>query len=201
MSSQFGHYMIEPASLESRFAIEDGMAFLNSIFTEPSEEAKGKIDQVMQIMEFLPEREADFVDLYYFRRLKQTDIAEIFSVSQPTVCYRLQRATARIQFLLQRPVVDKQELVKMVTGLLNDPLDAQIMILMYETTCQSETAKRLGTSQGKVRHRFLRALAKMRAIPELSIYVQLFEFISANLNILREVQRSAGDSRTVHTLL
>lgn len=187
--------MIEPVALESRFSIEDGMSFMESIFTEPSEHAKGMIDQIMQIMESLPDREADFVDLYYFRKLKQTDIAEIFSVSQPTVCYRLQRATARIQFLLQRPVVDKTELVRVVSRLLPDPMDVQIMILLYETTCQSEVAKRLGTSQGKVRHRFLRALSKMRQQPDLALYVRLFEFIAANLNILREVQRPTWDNK------
>lgn len=196
-----GHYTFEPSDLESRFAIEDGMAYLDSIFTEPSEESKGLIDKVLSIMESLPEREADFVDLYYFRRLKQTDIAGIFGVSQPTVCYRLQRATARIQFLLQRPSVDLEALGLAMWKLLPDRLDAQIMVLMNETTCQSEVAKRLGISQGKVRHRFLRSLAKMRGKTGYEVYVQLFEFVAANLNILREVQRPAWEGRVSRVLL
>lgn len=203
-----GHHMIDPSDIETRYAIEDGMAYMESIFTEPDEEAKGKIEQVRDIMESLPPREADFVDLYYFRRLKQTDIAALFGVSQPTVCYRLQRATARIQFLLQLPRVEESDLRGDLAGFLADPLDVEIMMLMWTTTCQSVVAKTLGVSQGLVRHRFLRAVKKMREFIEagedpegrFSLYVRLFEFISANLNILREVQRPAWDTRVTHRL-
>lgn len=194
-----GQHMVDPSEIESRFAIEDGMAYMDSIFTEPSEEARGKIEQILTILDLLPSREADFIDLYYFRKLKQTDIAEIFGVSQPTVCYRLQRATARIQFLLQMPIVDDQQLDRDLFGLLSDPLDHKIMLLMKETTCQSEVAKRLGVSQGLVRHRFIRTLGKMRYNPKYTQYVALFEFILLNLNILREVQR-VSDNRTVYVL-
>ncbi len=190
-----GHHMIDPSELESRFSVEDGMAYMASIFTEPSEETQAKLDLVVEIMENLPPREADFIDLYFFRRLKQTDIAAIFNVSQPTVCYRLQRATARIQFLLKMPVVERDELWNAMSRLLDDPLDANIMILMWETTCQSEVAKRLGVSQGLVRHRFIRSVNRMRGREEFEKYVELFDFISANLNILREVQRPSWDAR------
>jgi len=72
---------------------------------------------------------------------------------------------------------------------LTDPLDAEIMILMYETTCQSEVAKRLGVSQGLVRHRFIRSLRKMAESSQHAHYIDLFEYIAANLNILREVAK------------
>jgi predicted nucleotidyltransferase len=63
------------------------------------------------------------------------------------------------------------------------------MVSMWETTCQSEVAKKLGVSQGLVRHRFLRTLTRMRNVPKFDNYVKLFEYIAENLNILREVQR------------
>lgn len=192
--------MIDPSEIETRFAIEDGMAYMASIFEEPSEEARERIAEVVQILSDLPPREADFVDLYYFKRLKQTDIAAIFNVSQPTVCYRLQRATARIQFLLQMPTVHEEELLSDLQELLSDPLDVQIMVLMKETTCQSEVAKRLGVSQGLVRHRFIRSLNRMRKYEDYSHYVDLYDFISENLNILREVQRPAWDAKVTHTI-
>jgi DNA-directed RNA polymerase specialized sigma24 family protein len=157
--------MADPIDIETRFSVEDGMAYMDSIFTEPSEEDLAKIDQIKDVMEQLPPREADFVDLYYFRKLKQTDIARIFGVSQPTVCYRLQRATSRVQFLLQMPKVDKTRL-EQAMSFLPDPLDAEIMVLMWETTCQSEVAKRLGVSQGLVRHRFFRTIGWMHGCAE-----------------------------------
>lgn len=190
--------MIDPHDIENRFSNEDGMAYLDSIFEEPTPEAEAQIEKVKVIMESLPPREADFVDLYFFRRLKQTDIARIFNVSQPTVCYRLQRATARIQFLLSLPNISTDDLEQTMRGFLPDPMDAQIMVLMWSTTCQSEVAERLGVSQGLVRHRFIRSVKRMAENENLVPYAEMFSAISANLNILREVRRPAWEERITH---
>ena len=199
-SAWSGHQMLDPNEIETRFSLEDSMAFVDSIFEEPTEEAQEKVKRVRDVMEDLPPREADFVDLYFFRQLKQTDIARIFGVSQPTVCYRLQRATARIQFLLGLPVIEVSQLEQDLVGFLSDPLDVQIMVLMWKTTCQSEVAKRLGVSQGLVRHRFIRSLKRMQENPNLTQYVALFDRIQENLNILREVQRPVGEHLVTHYL-
>jgi len=186
---------IDPADMEAMYSEEDGMSCMDSIFTEPSDDDLAQIDEVKGVMDLLPPCEADFIDLYYFRKLKQTDIALIFGVSQPTICYRLARAASRVQFLLRRPSVDWDTMINDLTGFLRDPLDVQILLLMWETTCQSEVAKRLGVTQGLVRHRFLRSVDKMRTQESLSRYVELFDYITDHLNILREVQRPTwGDS-------
>ena len=185
-----GHKLIESFELESRFSNEDGMAFMDAVVHEGvSEEGTVQIERVRSVMSQLPPREADFIELYYFRQIKQTDIAAIFGVSQPTVCYRLQRAAARIQFLLSLPDLLPEDVEKDVQVLLDDPIDVQIMVLMQQTTCQSEVAKQLGVSQGFVRHRFIRSLSKMRTKDGFEQHVVLFDMISRNLNILREVQR------------
>jgi DNA-directed RNA polymerase specialized sigma subunit len=187
--------MTDPTELAARFANEDSMAYLDSIFEEPSEEDSALIDKVRATIESLPDREADFVELYYFRGKRQTDIARIFRVSQPTVSYRLGRAAKRILFLLELPNVNTIQLEEDMRLFLDDPLDAEIMILMYMTTCQSEVAKRLTVSQGLVRHRFMRSLKKMADDARMILYVRLFDCISDNLNILREVQRPRQDSQ------
>ena len=197
-SAWSGHQFIDPNEIESRFSVEDGMAFMDSVFDEPSEESQIKMRRVKEVLENLPPREADFIDLYYFKQIKQTDIARLFGVSQPTVCYRLQRATARIQFLLNLPYVESDKMEQDLAGFLSDPLDVQIMVLMWRTTCQSEVAKRLGVSQGLVRHRFIRSLKRMKGNSKLVIYVSLFDSIQDNLNILREVQRPAGERNITH---
>lgn len=192
---------MDPTELESRFSIEDGLGFLDQTGSEEiSEDSLERLDEVKLILDQLPEREADFVELYYFKHLKQTDIAAIFDVSQPTVCYRLQRATARIQFLLNLPHLAEGELEDVITGFLSDPLDIQIMLLMYETTCQSEVAKRLGVSQGLVRHRFMRSIDRMERSPDMGKYATMYRMISENLNILREVQRPAWGPKVTHTV-
>lgn len=184
-----GHHTLDPVEMESRFCLEQGMAYLDSIFSEPTKEDLKKIDQVKKIIDQLPPREADFIELYYFRHLRQTDIADIFGVSQPTVCYRLMRAADRIRFLLHLPMVHRDRLQKDLSGFLADPIDIQIMVLMWETTCQSEVAKQLMVSQGLVRHRFLRTLSRLKDNKKFCNYVVLFDYIAENLNILREVQR------------
>jgi len=196
-----GHKVLDPTELESRFAIEDGLAFLDVTGSEEiSDESLEKLERVKKILDHLPPREADFVELYFFRHLKQTDIASIFRVSQPTVCYRLQRAAARIRFLLDLPEFDDDELLEALEGFLSDPLDIQIMILMYETTCQSSVAKRLGVSQGLVRHRFIRSIERMGVLDGMTKYTAMFQLISENLNILREVQRPSWGQQVTHAI-
>jgi len=196
-----GHKLIDPSEMESRFSIEDGMSFLEVSGTETiSEESLEQLDRVQKILYLLPEREADFVDLYYFRKLKQTDIAEIFSVSQPTVCYRLQRAANRIKFLLSLPEMEEDELETVLHEFLEQDLDIKIMVGMYETTCQSEVAKQLGVTQGLVRHRFIRTIQKMTMTAGMEKYARMFQSISENLNILREVQRPAWGPKITHVI-
>ena len=222
-----GHKVLPSTELESRFCIEDGLAFLDVTGNETiSEEGAEQLVRVKRILPLIPDREADFVELYYFLRLKQTEIADIFRVSQPTVCYRLQRAALRIRFLLSLPDLEDGELALVLNGFLSDPLDINIMLLMYETTCQSEVAKRLGVSQGLVRHRFIRTIARMgweqRDIEDqigedgkfikgwfrvegheaagMEKYAAMFRAIADNLNILREVQRPTWGPRITHAI-
>jgi DNA-directed RNA polymerase specialized sigma24 family protein len=176
------------------------MAYMDSIFEDSSEESLRVLGRVQDILENLPPREADFVDLYYFRKLKQTDIAHLFRVSQPTVCYRLQRATARIQFLLELPVLSEDEILESLTDVLDDPLDVEIMLKMYKTTCQSEVAKQLDISQGKVRHRFIRSTNRLKNSGNHKVCVSIFQSISNSLNILREVQRPTSMEKYLHTI-
>ena len=198
MTRWSGQYMLDPVDIETRFSNEHSLSNLDSVFTEPDEENLVLMERVSEIMETLPPREADFIDLYFFRHLKQTAIAMIFNVSQPTVCYRLQRATARIQFILQLPRIETSLLKKDLQGFLSDPLDVDIMLYMYKTTCQSEVAKRLGVSQGLVRHRFIRTIKRMGDNEKMSFYADLFQNISENLNILREVQRVPNGDQVIH---
>ncbi len=187
MTRWVGYYTSDPLDIENRFSTDDAFIFPSATM---SEENQKKLEKIKGIIDSLPPREADFVELYYFHQLKQTDIAVIFGVSQPTVCYRLQRATARIQFQLSLPEVERSQLDKDIEGFLADPLDVNIMKLMYETTCQSEVASKLNVSQGLVRHRFIRSIKRMSDNPKMIIYAEIFTLISKNLNILREVQRN-----------
>lgn len=169
---------------------DDVITSFGSIFTDPDEDDLRVIERVRKILDRLPVIEADFIDLYFFRHIRQTDIAAIFGVSQPTVCYRLQRAIQRIKYLLEVPRLDAEQLRGDLRRFFTDPVDIEILVLMYETTCQSETAKRLGVTQGFVRHRFIRSTKRMSNHPAMHFYGEVFTTVADNLNLLREVQRT-----------
>jgi len=172
------------------------MLFMESILSEElTEESQARMERVQKLIEELPKIEADFFELYFFRHMTQTSIAYLFRCSQPTVHYRLQRATKRIKFVLSLPDVTSAEIERALSGFLDDLQDVQIMVLMYETTCQSDVAKRLGMTQGKVRHRFKRTIKRMSQNPVLDKYTQIFQLIEGKLNIRREVQRPAWDAK------
>jgi predicted DNA-binding protein YlxM (UPF0122 family) len=185
-----GHKLIDSHELESRFSNEDGLSEIGiTVSEEMSEETLEKLDRIRDMLDRIPPREADFIELYYFNKMRQTDIAELFCVTQPTVCYRLQRASDRLKYLMELPDINSSQLRENLTGKFKDEVDVDIMILMFETTCQSEVANSLSVSQGLVRHRFIRSMKALAHYPELDYILQMYEKLSKNLNILREVQR------------
>lgn len=109
----------------------------------------------------IPVREADLIELYYKNEMKQEQIAKLFGITQAAVSYRLQRGKRRIQFLRTIPVLDPDEFQLELGPRFTDQ-DREILWRMYETTCQSEIAKQMSLTQGRVRHRFFRALQRIK---------------------------------------
>lgn len=120
-------------------------------------------DLVEPYMSRIPPREADLISLYHRDHMKQEQIARIFGITQAAVSYRLHRGIKRIQFLRTIPELDQDEFELELGSKFSDQ-DREILWLMYETTCQSEIAKRLRLTQGRVRHRFFRALNKIKEL-------------------------------------
>jgi DNA-directed RNA polymerase specialized sigma24 family protein len=197
-----GLRVMNPNDMERFFSEEDtlgNMAVSGSEFL--SDESEAQVESVRKVLDRLPPREADFVELYFFKKVRQTTIAALFNVSQPTICYRLQRAAARIKYLLSLPELAPGELEKAMRGVLSDDMDIRIMVGMAETTCQSEVAKSLGVSQGLVRHRFFRTLNRIKALEGMDKYVRLFQTVADNLNIMREVYRAEWDESVIHFVM
>lgn len=149
-------------------------------------------NQVKPLLDKIPDREADIVFMYYILKKKQADIAEIFGVTQAAISYRLDRGIQRIRFLLSIPQVTEEEMRADLPRVFQD-IDVNILIGMWQTTCQSEVASRLGLTQGRVRHRFfvaVKQLEKKAAEDDTLLrYHKVFSAISSkNFNILREVK-------------
>lgn len=181
--------------------------------------------QRLQVMlERIPPREADIIDLYFLMDKRQADIATIFAMTQAAVSYRLARGIKRIRFLLDIPDVSREQMLSDLSEVFvvragskdlqdGDPrtidgihIDVQILVHMWETTCQSVVAQQLRLTQGRVRHRFFKAVARLKEAatqnPKYEPYSVIFNKISnKNFNVLREVvlpqwQGRGGDEIT-----
>lgn len=195
------HVVIDPSDMERMFSNEDGLSQYPSSHDELSEDSAEAMVRVRSVLSQIPAREADFVELYYFNRVRQTAIAQLFNLSQPTVCYRLQRAAARIRYILDMPTHDVWLLEQDLRGVLTDEVDIKIMLGMLRTTCQSEVAQEIGVTQGFVRHRYFRTIDRLKKMRGMETYVQMFEHVAANLNILKETHRSAWSDPVVYALI
>jgi DNA-directed RNA polymerase specialized sigma24 family protein len=173
--------------------------------------------RIAPLLDRIPEREADLIYLYFIQRKRQADIASIFGVTQAAISYRLDRGIQRIKFLLSIPQVTDEELrhdlpevfptktacpkcelqvradCPVCKGEGKILIDVEILVGMWGTTCQSEVAKKLGLTQGRVRHRFFTAVKVLEKASgeneRFTPYHRIFSSISnKHFNVLREVK-------------
>jgi DNA-directed RNA polymerase specialized sigma24 family protein len=178
---------VDPSEMANRFAAPEVEE------EAPEDDVGGVLSSLnYELLDKIPDREADIVYLYFILKKKQADIAEIFGVTQAAISYRLDRGIQRIRFLLSIPQVTEEELRTNLPGVPFKEIDVNILVGMWLTTCQSEVATRLGLTQGRVRHRFfvaVKALEK-KALedPAFMRYHRVFSSIAdKNFNILRSV--------------
>lgn len=148
------------------------------------------MEELLQHIEKLPAKEADMVTLFFLKRSKQEDIARVFGCTQAAVSYRLLRAVQRLKFLVAAPQLSDEE-VKTLLAPHFDGLDLAILLTYRDTTSQSETAKRLGITQGRARHRLFKAVGRLEQYseddPRLKDVAKLFCMLRDHPNILAEV--------------
>lgn len=169
---------------------------LESLFGETDYESR-----IAPLLDRIPQREADLIYLYFIKKKRQADIAAIFEVTQAAISYRLDRGLKRIKFLLSIPQISTEEIRRDLTSSFQD-IDIDILVGMWETTCQSEVATRLNLTQGRVRHRFFRAVKALESLAlrntQLLPYQQVFSAIaSKKFNILREVKLPQWQGRGI----
>jgi len=187
---------VDPADLANRFA-----ATTPDLFDQDGEERDPEMEAlfsgedcatlVMPLLDKIPPREADLITLYYINRKRQADIASIMGCTQAAISYRLCRGIHRLRFLLSIPTVTEEDLQRDLSEVFNQ-IDVNILVGMWKTTCQSEVANKLKLTQGRVRHRFFKAVESLKGIADSNEkyrpYERIFSSISSkNFNVLRSV--------------
>ncbi len=183
---------VDPSQIANRFSSPEEEPEPEEVEEDPLISPLNFEAQIAPLLDRIPEREADLIVLYYIERKRQADIAQIFGVTQAAISYRLDRGLQRIRFLLSIPNISEEDIREDLPEIFK-PIDVDILVGMWETTCQSEVANRLGLTQGRVRHRFFRAVKTLGIAaekdPKFLSYFTVFQKISKKgFNILREVK-------------
>jgi len=185
---------VDPSSLANRLIAPDPF--------DPEVEEEAEVenwltpenyDKVSALLDRIPQREADLLYLYFIEHKRQADIAAIFDVTQAAVSYRLDRGLKRIKFLIKLPHITDEGMREDLPRVPFKEMDVNILVGMWDTTCQSEVAAQLGLTQGRVRHRFFKAVKVLEeAADRDTVFLPYFQVFSAlskkKFNILREVK-------------
>ncbi len=205
---------LDPNSMATRFAVVDQniLAIEEGLLDEEEDEEEGckTLEQLLRegnyesllepLLERIPVRESDLIRLYFIEKKRQADIAAIFDITQAAVSYRLGRGLKRIKFLLSIPHLTEEEIREDLPQIFKDPIDVDILVGMWLTTCQSEVAKTLNLTQGRVRHRFFTAIVILENATardsRYERYYKVFKAISnKGFNLLREVKLPQWSNR------
>lgn len=195
---------MDTALIDSIFSQEHRMTYETTLPEEREADLPYPVERVYEKIGKLPPIEADMLVLYFFQNKDQSDIGHIFSLTQGDVSYRLKRARQRLKYLLESPDLELDQMRADLEphmpnekpGERDDYLE--IMLGMWETTSQSVVARRMSTTQGRVRYRFMRGLKILseKAVehPHLDVYVGVFTRISKSYNILNELNSSSKEN-------
>jgi len=207
----------DPNSLSSRFSNQDRLGYdhdghdiydldaliEHNLAPEIEEELNvdGQsldFDAISRYLDRIPPREADLIRLYHKDKMKQEQIANLFGITQAAVSYRLHRGIKRIQFLRTIPELEHDQF-ELELGPKFCDQDREILWRMNETTCQSEIAKQMNLTQGRVRHRFFRSLQKIKDLiaeeaREKQIHIQMLRKQGRSLNDITSAEKDLEDT-------
>jgi len=161
---------------------------------EPSELAgdrEGQLEELLNLMELLPAKEYEMVRMFYFEQKLQDHIAYIHGCTQAAVSYRIGRAIERLKFLAALPKLPDDEIEALLTPHFGEA-DLAVLMTYRHTASQSKSADQLGISQGRVRHRLIKSVARLEEIakadPTFKEVAKLFCMLRDHPNVLFEVQ-------------
>jgi hypothetical protein len=178
-----------------------------SLLRDPDWRVRAKyLDLVKTFLERLPALERDVIELYFGlhpgrQPKKQEVIAGLLGISQQAVSHRMYNAFKRITFMMAQPQIDPERMRQDLASMLTNPFTVDVLCDFANTSSQTATAKTLVVSQQRVCWHLNSAirLLKLDGTVEALFYVDYFENLMRNRNILREVlagkRRKEEDTR------
>jgi DNA-directed RNA polymerase specialized sigma24 family protein len=181
---------IDPHQLDHRFS--EGIPYQDAHYSTL------RWDEIAPVLSRLPALEQDILTLYYRYKKYERDISSILGITQGAVSTRISRALQRLQYIRE---VDRLPDVSILEHLFPEKIISQRMyhtiVSLIETTCQSETARRLHVAQTTVAQRMRTAEHRLRYYharhPNNSLYrdcLQIVKFVNCSYRKLHEITYS-----------
>jgi len=148
---------------------------------------KDLYESFLGLLDILPSIERDIFMMYYLWGFSQSEISSFLGLSQPTICYRLQKGLERLKFRCHLPIFQDEELkTKLLEKVESE--NAEIAFWFVKTTSQSTVAQKFGYSQGFVRYRIYKMIGEFGEGGE-GYLAFLLEYVSKNLNVSKDLAR------------
>ena len=159
------------------------------------------LDRVHAVLDRIPPVERDVVQLYFWGNKKQDVIGRLLDLSQQAVSHRLHSAFRRIIFMLEQAEVTPEQMRADLSLLIANNFTVKVLCDFAETSSQTVTAKRLNVPQQRICWHLTAGLQTLRDSLDMDavFYVQYFENLRKNRNILREVLAGRRKKRVPDT--
>lgn len=146
----------------------------------------------------LPEVEQRIIEYFYYKRMSQKEIADIFGMTQGAVSSRLKRARKRMLYFEEFKAYHWENTFDEDLGSIFGPLDMEVLRHMAKTGGQTQTALVLNglfnlqgemkMNQVKIRYRFERCLKKLSKQENLLKYYNFFRLVKKNTYTNHEIK-------------
>jgi len=159
------------------------------LYREPDWRARANfMGRLHEVLGRLPPTERDAIELYFFQGKRQQVISRVLGLTQQAVSMRIRTALRRVLFLLDLPSADPDQMRHDLGRIFaKKPVTAKVLCDFAHTTCQAETARRMGLTQGLVHFHLsqgMRLLQRHDSVDAL-FYSAYFGSLLQRPNILR----------------
>jgi hypothetical protein len=171
------------------------------LYREPDWRARANfMGRLHALLERLPPTERDAIELYFFQGKRQQVISRVLGLTQQAVSMRIRTALRRVLFLLDLPNADPDQMRHDLYRIFPKKLvTAKVLCDFAHTTCQAETARRTGLTQGLVHFHLsqgMRLLQRHDSVDAL-FYSAYFGSLLQRPNILRSRNGKRATARRV----
>lgn len=129
---------------------------------------------VAPLLDRIPPKEADMIELYYFVGKSEADLGRIFEMTQVAVSYRLGKAMRRIKWLISVPTITEAEITTTLPRYGFAAWEVKFLAGMWRTTSVSEMSRQMMVSQAQGRRRFYSLAQRLKDVATLDDTVKPF---------------------------